>query len=113
MSMPLLKQQLSFYDYSDIVAIAEDRLGYSLRDVKGRFAGNHDAEYCDFWHWWLENIMYDNCFNGMYQGHVCMRDILDDAISDEAPAWVIEILTCYVDILGSEADEEITFLHWW
>ncbi len=112
MSMPLLKQQLSFYDYSDIVAIAEATLGYSLRDVKGCFTGNTNAEYCDFWRWWLEDIMGDQCYNGMFQTHVNMQEILDD-FEEEAPDWVIEILKCFIEILGEEADKEITLHHWW
>jgi hypothetical protein len=69
--------------------------------------------YCDFWHWWLEEIMYDDCHNGTLQEDVNFTEIRDNALEENAEAWIIEVLNEFIKILGPDGDRCINVRHCW
>ena len=108
------KETLEYYEFNDIMDTASTILGKDLRDFAGMFAGKEsrdDVEYQDFWHWWLENVLYDECYNGMIQHHANFSEILEDA--ENSPEWVHIIIKTMMEILGDDADVEINLMYSW
>ena len=107
------KQTQSYYDYSDLAEAVEANLGKDLRDYAGMFNDGHheDRPYQDFWHWWLETD--DMISNGHMQECVNIAEWIEMAKDDGEEDWVIEILQEFANVLGEDADKDISVKHYW
>lgn len=72
-------------------------------------------EYRDFWHWWLK---YHEIENGGYEDYNNFVEIRTDLMEDgdydaDEHDWIIEILDTFIQVLGDDADKEITLHYYW
>ena len=99
-----------YYNWSDIQSTLEARLGRDLRDYAGRRKNGYDetTPYQNFWHWWLENVLYDAVHNGSI-----MCPFFAEIEMDRAPDWAQEILREMKAMLGERWDNETCILYSW
>lgn len=94
------------YDYHEVIEYLEKTYKFESRDYKGKFKDgkSNKVEYCDFWHWVLDQN--DDINNG---GHFWLTpsDYLED---DDTADWIKEILAHFVTEFG---DEEMYFYVSW
>lgn len=94
------------HDYNKCRDYLEAKYGYHERDVLGRFRGNPDAEYLDFWHWVVDNYEVRNESFMTFS-----RSRLDGDHAD-APEWVRKIYGHYLEEFA-DANGEVHFYVWW
>lgn len=79
------------YDFYEVFYYLEKLHKKNFRDYDGRFHGNEDAEYKDFWHYLLSRC---DIQNNSYM-------IMPERLGNES-AWVSEILEYFEDFLGAD-----------
>lgn len=101
---------LEVVNYHDMIDVIEAKHNINVRDFLGKFnavssgQNSEDIEYCDFWHWMIEEVIPD-VHNGMIE-EINWSDIRYDARlnaeSDEEfdASWTTKILNMLVDEFG-------------
>lgn len=93
------------YDYHEVRDWLNHMYERDDRDVLGKFNGNIDAEYRDFWHFVCENAeIHNGCIFTMYEEW-----------AEDAEDWQKEIIEQYMKNFGTgnDGDREIQFWVEW
>lgn len=85
------KQTVQHWNYQECEKYIAHKLGIKdLRDVDGRYLGNPDAKYKDFWNCVCEhNEMHNGCYVWIYA-------------DDFYPDWAQPIVKAFVEEFGEE-----------
>ena len=96
------------YDYHECRDYLQARDGYNERDYAGKFTGNFQAPYQDFWHFVIAkcpHIRSAGCEFVMHEGW-----------KKDAEPWQHDILLKYLDTFGqihNAGERFIDFYVWW
>lgn len=90
---PQLKTR-QYYDYNECAQFIEPKLGYKIRDTLGKFRGNINAEYRDWWHFLIREVdVHNGCFIQ-----------IDSSLLDAGNDWQNEITQVFISEFGEDSD---------
>jgi len=99
MEKPKPQPRAETLDYNECARYIEEKLGYKIRDVQGKFSGNPSALYLDWWHFLC---------NHRDIGNPCDITISNDLL-DYGKPWQNEITQAFIDEFGEDAVYHV----WW
>lgn len=98
MDKPCKKTEIfTYYDYDEVIRYLEKKYAFSSRDYKKKFSENMENEYCDFWHWLLDNDFVDMSNPSMQSLYVTKH-----LEKKDNPDWVKKILQYFYDEFGED-----------
>jgi hypothetical protein len=101
MKKPKLKTK-KYYDYHECAEFIAHKLGIkNLRDVDGKYAGNKDAKYKDFWHFLLDyNPELNKGSFLTFEEYGCGLSLEEAGIEE----WQDKIVRAFIAEFGEDAE---------